>query len=129
MILLDTHIWVWWANQSSQLTSVHGDVIRANVSEGLGVSAISCWEIAKFTEKGRLQLSIPLDEWLTRGLALPGMVLVPLTPDIVSESVKLEPPLDGDPADQIIVATSRVLQAPLVTADQRLIQYAGVITL
>lgn len=47
MILLDTHIWVWWVDESSQLSERPTQLIQDSEQEGLGVSAISCWEVAK----------------------------------------------------------------------------------
>lgn len=129
MIVLDTHIWVWWANGSEQLRGTHRDAINQHGASGLGVSVISCWEIGKLVEKGRLKLSMGLGDWVTAALALPGVVTLPLTPEIAVESVQLPRPIHGDPADQLIVATSRLLGAKLLTADEHLIQYAGVSTL
>jgi PIN domain nuclease of toxin-antitoxin system len=117
---------VWWANGSEQLRDTHRDAINQHKASGLGVSVISCWEVGKLVEKGRLKLSMGLGDWITAALALPGVVTLPLTPEIAVESVQLPLPVHGDPADQIIVATSRVLGANLLTADERLIQYAGV---
>lgn len=45
MIVLDTHIWVWWAHSDAQLTAAQVEAIRANETNVIGVSAISCWEI------------------------------------------------------------------------------------
>lgn len=56
--------------------------------QGLGISAISCWEIAKLVERGRLMLPIPVDEWLDQALAYPGMRLLELTPRICVESTQ-----------------------------------------
>lgn len=47
MILLDTHAWVWWVHDEERLTANQLEVIRANETDTIGVSAISCWEIAK----------------------------------------------------------------------------------
>ena len=49
MILLDTHIWIWFADESNQLTRNHREIIEHHRAGGLGVSAISCWEVAKQT--------------------------------------------------------------------------------
>jgi PIN domain nuclease of toxin-antitoxin system len=54
---------------------------------------------------------------------------VPFSPQIAVEAVQLPPSLDGDPADQILVATARVLGIPLLTADRRLIDYPHVTTI
>lgn len=129
MIVLDTHVWVWWANQSEQLGKSHRETISQHASDGLGVSVISCWEVCKLVEKRRLQLAIALGRWIESAVSLPGIVILPLTPQIAVESVQLSPPLNGAPADQIIVATARVYRASLLTADQRLIDHPGVPTL
>ncbi|MBX3013962.1 MAG: hypothetical protein KF832_20740, partial [Caldilineaceae bacterium] len=68
MILLDTHIWVWWVNESKELSTEHQQMIASQQAEGLGVSIISCWEVAKLIELGRLQLTIPVEQWLAAAL-------------------------------------------------------------
>jgi len=86
---------------------------------------ISCWELAKLVERRRLGLTIPTLTWIRRALSEYDLRLVDLTPEIAGESAGLQG-FHGDPADQIIMATSRVLGMPVVTADQRLIQFRGV---
>ena len=54
MIILDTHIWVKWVLDESQLPSAFCAMIRENESDGLGVSVISWWEVAKLVELKRL---------------------------------------------------------------------------
>jgi len=63
MIVLDTHIWVWWVRGDRQLTQAQLEVIAAHETEVISISAISCWEIAKLVEYGRLELPCPLEEW------------------------------------------------------------------
>lgn len=125
MILLDTHIWVWWVSQDSSLTQRQQQLIRAEQASGLGVSIISCWEGAKLVEVGRLQLTIPVSDWLAQALAQPGVQLLDLTPVIV-ESTQSPWTFHRDPADQFIVATARVHDLPLLTADGRILDYAHV---
>lgn len=60
MIVLDTHIWIWWVDDNARLTQKHRDWIQQYQSQGLGVSIISCWEVSKLVEMGRLTLFIPL---------------------------------------------------------------------
>lgn len=84
---------------------------------------ISCWEVAKKVETGKLELDRAISEWISLALRFPGIELLPLTPEIAVESTQLPGPLHRDPADQIIVATSRVLRLPLLTEDQKLLAY------
>jgi PIN domain nuclease of toxin-antitoxin system len=129
MIVLDTHIWVWWVHGDERLTSSQSEIIQANESESVGVSAISLWEIAKLVELGRLELNVPLEKWFEQALDYPGIRIVELTPEISAESTRLPGEFHRDPADQIIVATARVLNCALVTSDERILNYPHVKTI
>ena len=125
MIVLDTHIWVWWVHDDSRLPSD----LRAylNTQEtGIGVSAISCWEVAKLVELQRITLSRPIAEWLDFALAYRGVQLLAFTPRIAVESTQLPGTFHRDPADQIIVATARVFNCPLLTLDSKILTYPHV---
>jgi len=50
MIILDTHIWVWWVHDDTKLTKAQIEAIKANEVDVIGVSAISLWEVAKLVE-------------------------------------------------------------------------------
>lgn len=63
MIVLDTHIWVWWVHGDERLTETQVEMIETNEANVIGVSAISCWEIAKLVEYRRLELPCLLSEW------------------------------------------------------------------
>jgi PIN domain nuclease of toxin-antitoxin system len=126
MILLDTHIWRWWVSDDPRLGQSHRDAIRAAGSNGLGVSVISCWEVAKAVEYGTLSLSLPIGQWIADAVRFPEVVLLPLTPQIAVESTELPQPVHRDPGDQIIIATSRLLNLPLLTADAKILAYAHV---
>jgi PIN domain nuclease of toxin-antitoxin system len=129
VIILDTHIWYWWVHTPERLTAAQLNIINAHQADFIGVSAISCWEVAKRVEGGRMQLSRPVDQWLDLALRFPGVQLVPLTPQISVASTQLPGTFHKDPADQIIVATARVYNCPLVTSDQKIIDYAHVISI
>ncbi|MFZ4802691.1 MAG: type II toxin-antitoxin system VapC family toxin, partial [Chlorobium sp.] len=63
MIILDTHIWVKWVLDESQLPYLLCDKIREHETDGLGVSVISCWEVAKLIELKRLSFEIDVHNW------------------------------------------------------------------
>ncbi|MBF2017713.1 MAG: type II toxin-antitoxin system VapC family toxin [Rivularia sp. T60_A2020_040] len=128
MIVLDTHIWVWWVDNNQRLSTKHRQWIQIYQSQGLGVSIVSCWEVAKLVEKNRLTFSCSLNEWLEKALAYQGVQLLNLTLPIVVDSTQLSG-FHSDPFDQIIVATSRIFQCPLLTADTKILNYSGVTTL
>jgi PIN domain nuclease of toxin-antitoxin system len=120
VIVLDTHIGVWGVHGDARLSDESRNFVAANESSGLGISAISCWEVAKLVEVGRLVLPQPVDVWLNLALAYPGVQLLDLTPQIAVESTRLPGEFHRDPADQIIVATARIYDCPLVTLDGKI---------
>ena len=129
MIILDTHIWVWWVHDYDKLTSTQIEVIERNENNIIGVSAISCWEIAKLTELKRLLLPCTISEWFDQALSYPGIGIIELTPEIAIESTQLPSKFHRDPADQIIVATARIYNCPLITSDNKILRYMHVETI
>jgi PIN domain nuclease of toxin-antitoxin system len=129
VIVLDTHVWVWWIHATDRLSARDLQSLDAAAADGLGVSIISCWEIAKLVEYGRLRLPGDLEQWLQQALAHPGIQLLGLTPRIVVESTRLPAPFHRDPADQLIVATARVHGIPVATADDKILLSPHVETL
>jgi PIN domain nuclease of toxin-antitoxin system len=128
LIVLDTHIWVWWVDGNQRLTQQHQQWIQQYQSQGLGVSIFSCWEVAKLVENNRLALSRSVSDWLEFALAYPGVQLLNLTLPIVVESTQLIG-FHRDPADQIIVATAIIYGFPLLTTDDKILNYLNVQTL
>ena len=123
MIILDTHVWVWWVHGDEKITSTQAEIIKANEKDIIGVSAISAWEIAKLVQYNRLELPCPLQEWFYEALSYPGIRLIELTPEIAIESTKLPGEFHRDPADQIIVATARLYDSSLITSDTKILKY------
>ncbi len=125
MIILDTHIWIWWVAGSTQLPADCQALLQAEAANGLGVCAISCWEVAKLVELGKLQLTRPVDQWLAQAVQ-PPIQLLPLTPEVAVTSTQLPGTFHRDPADQMIVATARLYHCPLVTLDRLIRAYPHV---
>lgn len=128
MIILDTHVWLWWAHGDGRLPSQHVSYIQANEKHGLGISAISCWEVAMLVARGKVIPSDPLEIWLPEALSSPTVQLLPLSPEVAIEATRLPGTFHRDPADQIIVATARISGYPLVTLDRKILAYPHVRT-
>jgi PIN domain nuclease of toxin-antitoxin system len=126
VIVLDTHVWIWWVHGDAALTASTRALLDASEQGGVRVSAISCREAAKLVERQRLSLPCPVSSWIQQALAYPGVRLLDLSPRVCVESAQLPAPFHRDPADQIIVATARVFDAPLVTADAKILTYPHV---
>ena len=77
-------------------------------------------------EYGRLKLDRDVGLWIESALAAPGASLLHLNPQIVVESTQLPQPFHRDPADQMLVATARVLQCSIMTEDSKIEAYPHV---
>lgn len=126
-LLLDTHVWIWLSMEDRKSLSAKA-FSALQRAPSRWISAISCWELAKLVEKGRIGFSIPTLEWIRRSLREYNIRLAELTAEITVESTLLKG-IHADPADQIIAATSRVTGLPLVTSDKRLRSFKGIETI
>jgi PIN domain nuclease of toxin-antitoxin system len=123
-LLLDTHAAVW-ITEDQPLAAAAAEAIDAAYRAGstVFVSAITAWEIGLLVSRNRLSLIARPERWFQRLLAIPGVKLADLSPDILIASSFLpgEPP--RDPADRIILATARDIGATLITRDRLLLKY------
>lgn len=125
-ILLDTHVWIWLMEGDSRLSSEAQERIKAAVpGQGIGVSAITTWEVAMLEAKGRITFDLSCQGWVSRGLQAPGISLLPLLPEIAVSSASLPGTFHGDPADRILVATARHYAVTLITADRAIKDYGS----
>lgn len=130
MIVIDTHVLVWWLTRAAGLSTKAARTLAVNSERGeVVVSAISLLEIATAVRRGRLRLSMPLDQWLADMNTLPEIRIQPVSAAIATIAGSLAEPMHGDPADRLIVATASTLGAPLVTGDKKLQAYRGVKTI
>ena len=116
MIILDTHAWLWWINESTKLSDAALTVIEQ--TDSIGISAISCWEVSMLVGKSRIGLSMDVEIWLDLALQRPKVRLLPITPQIAVLSTRLPGDFHGDPADRLIGATARAEGMTLVTRDE-----------
>ena len=117
MIVLDTHIWLWWINRD-QARLKPAWTARIDSAEPVGVSAISCFEVAWLTHHGRIELPNPEDEWFDKALDGSGITLLSITPTIARVAVQL-PEHHRDPQDRLIIATALAHKATLISVDEK----------
>jgi PIN domain nuclease of toxin-antitoxin system len=130
MIVVDTHVLVWWVSGEKSLSATADQAIKDTLVNGseVIVSSISAWEISMLIEKGRLVLSMDVENWLDEVNHIDGVRFVPVDNEIGIKSTLLPGEFHKDPADRMIVATARKLAVPLVTADEKIINYEHVKT-
>ena len=131
MIVIDTHVLMWWVSGSDSLSDAAEKAIQDTLaSDGeVIISSISAWEISMLIEKGRLVLSMDVENWLDEVSQIDGVRFMPVDNEIGVKSTMLPGEFHKDPADRMIVATARKLAVPLITADEKIIRYEHVKTI
>ena len=122
MIVLDTHIWIWWLNgDKEKLGDRWSDLICG--SDDIAISAISCFEVAWLERHDRIELPVVLAAWFDKAIAGSGIRLEPITPLIAQIAVDL-PAHHSDPQDRLIMATAIANKASLISADAKFDLYS-----
>lgn len=126
MIVLDTHVLVWWVSGDERLSTPGWKAIEEELVAEQGqllVSSITAWEIAMLVERGRLVLTMDVDTWLDTVANIEGLWFEPITRKVAVNSVRLPGDFHADPADRMITALARYHSVPLVTADHKIQDY------
>ncbi|MGF1510266.1 MAG: type II toxin-antitoxin system VapC family toxin [Myxococcota bacterium] len=116
MLLLDTHIVIWWRADPQRLPSALTEEIAT--SPVVLVSVASVWEAAVKVALGRLQLPEPL----SAGLRSSGFDDLPITSPHAERAAAL-PPHHADPFDRLLVAQAQLEGLALVTHDAAITRY------
>jgi len=119
VIVLDTHVWLWWLADPARLSTA----ARAAIDEAteIGVSPISAWEVGMLVRRGRISLDRDVAVWVRQALAHARVREQPLTTEIALAAGRLDgSDFPGDPADRFIYATAEAARARLVTRDEQI---------
>jgi PIN domain nuclease of toxin-antitoxin system len=123
-LLLDTHIWIWSYSEAHKLSS---EVVReiTNPKNDRYLSAVSIWEAILLLEKKRIRFDRDFGEWFRASNEELSLIEVPITWQVTHE---LRFTMLGykDPGDRFLVATAKVYDLTLVTADERLMRVPGI---
>lgn len=128
MIVLDTHVLIWWVNGDTEKISPKAQTtIQNEISNGeIIISSISAWEIAMLVNKERITLSMDLEQWLLLIEQIETVKFYAIDNEIALKSTQLPGEFHKDPADRMIVATARKLGATLISADEKILKYPHV---
>ena len=124
MILLDTHVLVWYISDPDKLSAKADKLIEASLKEGkAAISSISIWEMAMLVKKKRLTLTMDIALWIEKIVSLPVLKIIPVDHKIAFKSVYLPGSFHRDPADRMIVATAIINNCILITSDNKIRRY------
>ncbi|MBL4681513.1 MAG: type II toxin-antitoxin system VapC family toxin [Pseudomonadales bacterium] len=121
MIVLDTCAIIWDALEPNKLTHKAKVAIeKADQDKTLIISDISIWEISMLIQRNRLEVNTTAMNFVNLFLESRNIIVQQISPEIAELSVGFGTEINNDPADRIIVATSIIQNAKLVTADSNL---------
>jgi PIN domain nuclease of toxin-antitoxin system len=119
--LLDTHAFIWWVTDDTRLSSTARNII-ADPGNILLLSAASAWEIVIKVRLGKLNLPEPPETYIPSRLMMNRFESLPIQMAHALQVVNL-PALHQDPFDRILIAQSQVEKMPIITVDNKIIQY------
>jgi PIN domain nuclease of toxin-antitoxin system len=113
-LVLDTHAALWWSFLPDKLSRTARAAL--DTATELLIPGIVFWETALLVRKGRIELPVAVDEWLSGLESSSRIGIVALDARIAIHAAGLR--MHEDPADRFIVATALHCEAPLVTKDR-----------
>jgi PIN domain nuclease of toxin-antitoxin system len=119
-LLLDTHIWLWSVLEPERLSRRVAKEIQ-DVSNELWLSPISVWELIVLWQKRRLIPGEDIEGWVPNALRALPLREAPVTYEVARETARLQLST-RDPADRFLLATAKVFELTLVTADEHLLK-------
>ena len=119
-LLLDTHIWLWSLLDRKRLSL---RVLRelGDSDNELWLSPISVWELIVLWQKKRILPGENIETWIPQALRALPLQEATITYEVAREVARLRLK-HPDPADRFLVATAKVFELTLVTADARLMK-------
>jgi PIN domain nuclease of toxin-antitoxin system len=126
MILIDTCVLLWLAADPSAISEKAAELIR-DPSEELFVSAISAFEVGQKAAARKLFLPCPVDKWFAAMVERRGLREIPVSGAIAARATLL-PAIHRDPFDRVLIATAHQQQLTILTPDQTIAKYPGVLT-
>jgi PIN domain nuclease of toxin-antitoxin system len=123
-LLLDTHIWIWSYLEPHK---INPEVTRELTNPGNDrfLSAVSVWEAIVLLEKRRIHFRKDFGEWFRESKEELSLNEVPVSWEVAHE-LRFTMLGYSDPADRFLVATAKVYDLTLVTADERLLRVSEI---
>jgi PIN domain nuclease of toxin-antitoxin system len=112
-VLLDTHAFLWWCEDSPELSKKARKVMT---EQDCFVSCASFWEMAIKVSLNKLRLPGIIDRYLADQMSLNGFEQLEITFRQIMRCASLEPH-HGDAFDRMLVAQAREGSMPIVSRD------------
>lgn len=121
-LLLDTHIFIWWADQPERLSRAACSALEDETND-LMLSVVSVWEMQIKMQLGKLKLSLPLKELVKNQQETNDLTFLPVTlPHVLT--LDALPFHHKDPFDRLLIAQSIEEGLTIVSADSKFSAYS-----
>lgn len=126
MIIIDTHILLWWKLEDDSLKIEYKNILEHKSTEVIGISAVSIMEIICLYDRNRINLPEIPERWIAEIMIDPKIAVIPISAQIAIDAFRLPGDFHKDPADRIIVASARILNCPILSQDSKILDYSHV---
>ncbi len=119
MILLDTHVWLWWLLSEGELADDERETLDTAAKNGeIAISAASIWEAERLARKGIIELKPTFTAWIEMATKPEVCKVIPIDKEVILAQSELPANFPDDPADRLIVSTALYHHFALATKDQ-----------
>lgn len=123
MVLLDTHIWLWWLLGDGGLSDKERDALdKLAESNLLAISWVTIWETEMLDRKGMIQLLPDFQTWIRAAINPEIITLISADTEVVLAQRQLPESFHSDPSDRLITAASLLSGYELATHDHRIVE-------
>lgn len=123
MVILDTHVWLWWLLGDGALKSFERKALDGLAESGeISISWVTIWETEMLERKGRIALEPNIFDWMEIATTPEVSKIIPVNTAVVLAQRKLPKSFHSDPADRLITSTSILTEYPLATYDRRILE-------
>jgi len=124
-LLLDTHVWIW-SQEAPEKFGRRARALLENTANGVAISAMAAMEIARLVFLRRVHLAESASAWIADSIRSLGAQPIDVTWEVAAEAYELPGNFHKDPVDRVLVATARLNDLTLFTADDSILRYAHV---
>lgn len=114
-LLLDTHSLIWFFSGNPMLSDTARKLME-NINYKKLISLATVWEMGIKQSKGKLSLSLPLEDYINQKTELEDYEILPINLKHLA-FISTLPFYHNDPFDRLLIAQSVVENIPVITKD------------
>ena len=115
-IILDTHTFLWFINDSPELSNSAAELIESDVD--LWISIASLWEISIKVNLNKLELPDDFKKFIPHQIDINNIEILPINLQHLIVLTKL-PLHHRDPFDRLLIAQAIAEEVPIISIDKK----------